>query len=225
MSNVIVHKSFEMGTAPYRFIGIYSTPSTSLAETNPNAYNAALAGMPACCHSMCDHCGTPITHHFILRDATGNKFAVGSECIKKVDDILNMSEVEYQKRQRGKDDRKAKADAKREKQNLAREAKWVAEREANGGLTDFEVIEAKREAELVLEREGYKVKFAYFINQLDDFGFAGDLMRGMRDNGTLPYGRGQDIMLSMIAKKAGRANSKAYEAKYAEAELKLEEVK
>ena len=221
----IIHKHFEMGTAPYTFVGMWSMPSISLAENNPEAYNNALREKPKMCHGTCDHCGMGILHHYILRDADRNYFSVGSECVNKLDDVENMDAVEYQKRKHQKSLRMARAEVKREQKRLDHQAKLDQQREANGGLTDYELGEKRREDELMQKRRDNEEKFAYFIDYLGlGNDFAGELAKGMRDNGQLPYGRGRSIMLEMIAKTEGRKNSKAYNAKYEEAETKLEEL-
>ena len=221
----LVHKHYRMGKAPYRFIGIYSIPSPALAEANPSAYNAQLKAMPKFCSGMCDHCGMGITHHYMLKDAEGNKFAVGSSCIDKMDDVENMFTVDYERKELEHKKRKAIREAKQLERQMKYERELEEQRQRNGGLTDNELAEQKREDEQRQKRRNNEEKFAYFIEHLGlSNGFAGDLARGMRDYGRLPTGRGLDIMLEIVAKTAGRKNSKAYDAKYEEAETKLEEL-
>lgn len=223
-NQVTVHKHFEMGTAPYRFIGVWSSPSTALAEQNPTAYNNAWAAAPASCNGCCDHCGTGITNHYIMKDAAGNTYSVGSSCIGKIDDVENLSAVEAAKKAHEKKLRKARADKKREEKRLAREAELQAQRDRNNGLTDWELNQKKqkdeREAKLKVKRE----KYAYFIDALDEGNnFEGDLWYNLTQ-GVLPHGRGLDIMLEIVAKKAGRKGSKAYDAAYDEAANELEKL-
>lgn len=75
------------------------------------------------------------------------------------------------------------------------------------------------------QRIANKQKYDFFISGLSEaYGyFAKDVAEGLRE-GRLPSGRGVTIMLEIIAKNAGRRGSKAYEAAYAEAEAKWEEV-
>lgn len=224
-----VHKNFQFGEAPFRFIGVWSAPSRSLLEQNPSAYNLQMQAKPKFCHFGCDHCGTAIEHHYVLRDAKGDKYCVGSSCISKVGNVLNLSDAEAAERKRQREIRRARAEAKREQDRLAREAKLqaklAAERERNDGLTDAEVAQQRAEKELQEKRILNKAKYAFFIDGLNEaYGnFASDVANGLRE-GRQPSGRGVTIMLEIIAKVAGRRGSNAYEAAYAEAEAKWEEV-
>jgi hypothetical protein len=224
-----VHKNFQFGEAPFTFVGVWSAPSRSLLEQNPSAYNLQMQAKPKFCHFGCDHCGTAIEHHYILRDANGDRYCVGSSCIAKVNDVLNLSDAEAAERKRQRQLRRARAEAKREQERITREAKLqarlTAERERNGGLTDAEVAQQRAEQERHQQRIINEEKFGYFIRGLSEaYGnFATDVANGLRD-GRLPSGRGVTIMLEIIAKGAGRRGSKAYESAYAEAEAKWEEV-
>ena len=220
-----VHENFQFGEAPFRFIGVWSAPSRSLLEQNPSAYNLQMQAKPKFCHFGCDHCGTAIEHHYILRDAKGDKYCVGSSCISKVGNVVNLSDAEAAERQRQRELRRARAEAKREQQRLAHEAKLDAQRERNGGLTDNELAMQKMQQEREQQRIANEQKYDYFISGLSEaYGyFAKDVAQGLRE-GRQPSGRGVTIMLEIIAKNAGRRGSKAYEAAYAEAEAKWEEV-
>ena len=88
-----VHENFQFGEAPFRFIGVWSAPSRSLLEQNPAAYNLQMQAKPKFCHFGCDHCGTAIEHHYVIRDAKGDKYCVGSSCIAKVGNVVNMSDA------------------------------------------------------------------------------------------------------------------------------------
>lgn len=224
-----VHKNFQFGEAPFKFIGVWSAPSRSLLEQNPSAYNLQMQAKPKFCHFGCDHCGTAIEHHYVLRDAKGDKYCVGSSCIAKVGNVLNLSDAEAAERKRQRELSRARAEAKREQERLAREAKLqaklAAERERNGGLTDAEVAQQRAEQERRQNRMVSREKYGYFIDGLSDAygGFAKDVSNGLCE-GRQPSGRGVTIMLEIIAKNAGRRGSKAYEAAYAEAEAKWGEV-
>lgn len=220
-----VHENFQFGEAPFRFIGVWSAPSRSLLEQNPSAYNLQMQAKPKFCHFGCDHCGTAIEHHYVLRDAKGDKYCVGSSCISKVGNVVNLSDAEAAERQRQRELRRARAEAKREQKRLAHQAKLEAQRERNGGLTDMELAMQKIQEERQQQRIANEQKYDFFISGLSEaYGyFAKDVAEGLRE-GRLPSGRGVTIMLEIIAKNAGRRGSKAYEAAYAEAEAKWEEV-
>ena len=220
----VAHKHYQMGQAPYRFITVWSAPSKSLQEANPAAYNIQMGARPKVCRFMCDHCGTGIEHHFIIRDANGAEFCVGSSCIHKIGAVFNLSDAEDAERHRQKELRRDRAEAKREAQRIAREAELDAQRERNGGLTNQELADQELKEQIRLEKEANFYRYEYFISHLlDDRGyFAKDLARSLKDGSGL-YGRGVDIMLDIIAKSAGRKNSKAYNAKLEEAKIKWEQ--
>lgn len=220
----IVHEHYQMGQAPYRFIAVWSAPSKSLQEANPAAYSIEMSARPKVCKFMCDHCGTSIEHHFIIRDANGVEFCVGSTCIDKVGQVLNLSDAEAAERNRQKELRQARAEAKREAQRIARVVELNAQRERNGGLTDWELEKQELEEQLKLEKEANANRYDYFITHLlnDGGDFAKDLARSLKESGNI-YGRGVTIMLDIIAKSAGRKGSKAYNAKREEATIKWEQ--
>ena len=132
--NIIIHKSFDMGLAPYRLVGFWSAPSI-----NDNGYQNAMDNRPNECNCMCNHCGTGIVHHYIIKDAKGDKFSVGSSCINKLNDTLLIAQVKADKLARDKVIRREKVQAKRKKAQEDADYQREAERMVNGGLTDLEV--------------------------------------------------------------------------------------
>jgi hypothetical protein len=71
---------FDLATS--KVVGFYSLPAPSLAEHNPTAYNNAIADAPKGA-GTCQHCGTPIMHHVIIRTADGKVSHVGTSCADK----------------------------------------------------------------------------------------------------------------------------------------------
>jgi hypothetical protein len=63
-------------------VGFFSLPSPSLAEQNPSAYNAAMRDVPAGAGS-CQHCGTGILHHVVIRIGT-ERYFIGRDCANRV---------------------------------------------------------------------------------------------------------------------------------------------
>lgn len=63
-------------------IGFFSLPPASLAEHNPSAYNAAMREAPKGAGS-CQHCGTGIMHHVVIRIGTEQYF-IGRDCANRV---------------------------------------------------------------------------------------------------------------------------------------------
>jgi hypothetical protein len=115
-----------LGKAPFHCVGLYSLPSTSLAASNPTAYNNALAEAPrnigcgACCY-----CGTPIVHNFIIESADKRRFVVGSDCVAKTGDAGLLKAVRAERLKVVREAREIGRRAKREE----REAAWKRERE------------------------------------------------------------------------------------------------
>jgi len=226
---VLTHKwqSLGLGDAPFKMVGLYTLPSTDLAEKNPSAYNAQLNAMPRGYGiGSCGVCGMGLTNNYLINSADGKKFAVGCDCVGKTNDSKLISETHAKKLKVAREKAQIARDAKNEARRVAREAELQAQRDRNDGLTDYEWNQKTAQDEAQARREANRSKVAYFLDHLSTDGFAGDL-RSSIENGVLPRGRGLTIMLSIIAKTAGRTNSKAYNAKYDEAEaelLKLEKV-
>ena len=122
-------------------IGFFSLPSLTIAEHNPDAYNAAMAAAPAGAGS-CSHCGTGILHHVVIRDEASRVRFVGSDCAVKVG--VPVDAVKY----RMTSDQIAARDAKRAQEIAtwqhiqqdkedARAAIVAARRELVGDLVDM----------------------------------------------------------------------------------------
>jgi len=225
MSTATVHKHFQFGIAPFRFVGIWSAPSKALLEANPEAYNAQLRSKPACCHFSCDHCGTGISNHCIIVDSTGERFSVGTDCVEKTHHTEVISKVKLALRKKAK----AARDAKREAQQQARQAAYNAELDAqrarNSGLTDAE-LSSQQAAQRAADRTAKIASIAAPILSAlkGDYGF----VASVRDNllhGHLPSGRGQDIVLEIIAKQAGRIGSPAFEIAYQQAAADFDRIR
>jgi hypothetical protein len=140
---------------PYKLTGFYSIPSTSLAEANPSVYNALLAQMPKNCGiGSCGVCGMSLVNNFIITDATGKKFSVGCDCVKKHGGTRLITEVEAQQKAIDKAKRAEKTRLKYEAQAAARKLEQEAQRERNGGMTDYELeMHNRKEKEQARIRE------------------------------------------------------------------------
>lgn len=64
-------------------IGFFSLPSAALAEANPSAYNAAMAGAPVGA-GTCANCGNGIRHHVVCRLEDGRTVFIGTDCAARV---------------------------------------------------------------------------------------------------------------------------------------------
>jgi alanyl-tRNA synthetase len=225
MNTATVHKHFHFGVAPFRFVGIWSAPSKSLCEHNPEAYNNQMRSAPECCHFSCDHCGTGIMNHCIIVDAEGNRFAVGTDCVAKTDHTEIISKVKQALRKQAQAKRDAARQAKQAARNAAYEADIQAQRDTNGGLTDYEVFQAAQEKarqnKLALAAE----ITAPVVSILEQSGgdFCLSIARAYSE-GSAPTYRAKDIVIEIVAKQAGRKGSKAYEAALDSAEDLVESI-
>jgi hypothetical protein len=195
---ILTHKFTDagLGQAPFKFIGIQEN-----AIKHANGHSQA--------GGCCDFCSTGIRWEHIILSADGKRSVVGSDCIRKVGDAKLMKASDI-----------AKKAALREKKEQARRDKWEAiqneQRDRNGGLTDWEVENKRRqeiaEAEAAANREK-AAKFAGIADRLRDWkgGFRDSVALGL-DEGRLPMGRGMDLMLEILAKQAGRKGSAKFEA-------------
>jgi len=209
-----VFENAGLGSAPFKFVGVYSIPSPSLAEHNPTAYNNQLRMMPpgyGC--GACSYCGMPIMHNYLINSADGRKFAVGCDCVQKTGDAGLIDAAKAAKR-------KAEREAREAKREADRKSRLQSERDRNGGLTDWEVKEKRRAEEKaardkLLEPIKKQLEpFAYYLERFQSSsGFCVSVAMDLRA-GKLPKGRGLDILLDILAKASGRRNSKAYEAEY-----------
>lgn len=201
-----------LGLAPFRLEGMCQIPSTSLAEANPTAYNAALRMLPQGIGiGSCAYCGTPLTNNFLIRSRDGRLFPVGSECVRKTGDRGLTDKVKVIERERRRAAREEERRVKAAQAEAKLQMALQAERERNGGLTDREMIE--REAERV--REAKVALLAPLADAMRDgrYGFRDSVAHDMT-YGHLPSGRGRVIVQEILAKLAGRRGSKACEAEY-----------
>lgn len=214
-----VYETAKLGKAPFKHMGVYSIPSSSLAEHNVDAYNYALKMMPKGYHcGICAFCGMPLTHNHLIKSSDGNTFSVGSECVTKSGDSGLMTAAEYARKEVARKKRNQEK-AKREKEREIRyQAKLQEQRERNGGLTDYE-IEKKNQQD---RKEKYRLMILPAIDILkpyaermaDGKGRFRDSIAETLKEGKLPYGNGFHITCDILAKQAGRSNSKAYKAEW-----------
>lgn len=225
--NVLTHvwQTQGLGQAPFKIIGYWSAPSKSLQEHNPNAYNMAMSSRPKCCNLCCEHCGTGIMHHCIIKSADHKIFSVGSDCVAKTHDSKLISQVKARKnkvaRERAAEKRAAAQLARQE----ARAIELQAERDRNGGLTDYEAEQAERMRQLEeLTSRNAKIA-APIINvlQQQNSNFCDDIIRSIK-NGHSISSRAQEIITEIMTKQYGRKNSKKYDAHYDEMDALVTEI-
>lgn len=218
-----------MGPAPFRFVGIATIPSPTLAEANPTAYNNALAALPRDLKNgcgSCAHCWTGIMNIHIVENANGERYGVGCDCIAKTPDkpLVRASHL-------------ARLKAERAKRNAAREARraaWLAEVvNPETGETREQEMQRKTDearaaaaAAIALEdrrRQVVRDAMANLADLLADGrgGFCDSIALDLKA-GYLPRGRALDITLDILAKiTGGRRGSKKHQAAWIELEAKF----
>lgn len=197
-----------IGKAPFVVVDVFEIPSRALLEQNPTAYNNAMADAP-CAVGGCRVCGTGLTINYIIRDAFGVLFAVGCECVKKSGDKGLIKATNSFKNQR-----------QREINHIKRmdviNTKLEQQRQANNGLTDYELA-VKQRLEADQKHADIMAPVVALLSPLADRladgkgGFCDSVSADLK-KGIIPKGRGESIMLDVLAKQAGRVNSAAYKA-------------
>jgi len=100
-------------------VGFFSLPSPSLAGHNPAAYQAAMREIPKGAGS-CQHCGTGILHHVVIRIGASQHF-IGCDCANRVGSPMVRRCV--------REKLTAEQIAERERAAEIRNAEWLAERQ------------------------------------------------------------------------------------------------
>ena len=122
-------KIFKMGAGTtYKYVGFWFPLTKKEAVNFPEMAGKIEAERPDECQGICDHCGTSIVYHHIVEDVNGERFSVGSECIKKLEDTNLANQAESVER-----------DLVKKRKALVKIEKEAFEREVNGGLTNKEM--------------------------------------------------------------------------------------
>lgn len=218
---VVMHKHYEMGRGKYKYIGVWSAPSSGTLESNPHAYNSMMESKPSYCRMCCDHCHTGIIHHHIIEDEDGKRFSVGSSCIAKLNQTELVTEFQKAEKERKAQLRIERGIQRQMERNAAYELELDEQRKKNGGLTDHEVSLEERKK---LESENDDK-----IRELSDpivallkkagGNFCYEMAKSMR-NGSMPTGGAKRIVIEVMTKQHtnSRKNSKAYKEAYPEME-------
>jgi len=159
----------------------------------------------------CHFCAHGILWRCHIVSADNKHFHVGTDCVKKTGDKGLIDTVKAEQRRI----RREKAQAKRE---AARLAGQQAQRDKNGGLTDWEFTQ-KQHADnhkiWLAKTVAPRAVLSVFADKLDDGkgGFATNIAQQLR-NGDLVSGRALHIAKEIVAKQSGRKNSKAFDAAF-----------
>jgi len=146
----------------------------------------------------CAHCGTAIRTQCIVRSADGIISKVGTTCVSKTGDKGLIDKVKAEVNRRKREARWAKEEARRQ-------AMFQEQRDRNGGLTDFELAEQRREQE---QRDHLKrmAPVVALAAELEDGkgGFRDSVARDL-ERGILPTPRGEEIVVDILGDKARQA--------------------
>jgi hypothetical protein len=194
-------------------MGKYSTPTQSeierYAKTGYRDAPRPLQGWEAM--GMCDVCGRAIRHHYFILSQDGNKFVAGSSCVRKTGDAGLTTALKEADKQQKREAREAEYAQRAREARLERERLDKEERAVYGGFTLLEHQEKFRSK----AREDLADLVEPFIRYL--FRLKGDFVRNMAEllaKEVLPSGRAAQVTKEILAKKAGRKNSKAYKKEY-----------
>ena len=206
-----------LGLPSFKFIGIAKIPAPSLGEANPTAYMNALHALPKDLKNgcgSCAHCGTAIMNIFIIRNAAGEKYGVGCDCIEKSGDQPLVRASHLAKLQADKAARRAK----REAGYAARQAEVVdaatgeTREQLQKRLNDqYRAAETAREAAELEKRKLVSAILAPYGEMMRDGqgGFRDSVGQDMQ-SGRIPTGRAAEIAAEIIGKQYGRRGTKAY---------------
>ena len=231
---VVFHAWNEKGfQAPYTLVTILETPAPPRNGAYMDAWQRIHAESNAAAKALgvslcsCYVCGMSLQANYVLRDATGKPFVVGCDCVEKIGDDQVITAVENAAKTRERNRRRELAARKVEERIAARKAELEAQRQKNGGLTDWEVEEAARLADRDSKRNAAIAANAWVLSWVPSGpsgSFVGDVS-GRLASGELvakeASPRMKAVMVEMFAKRAGRKGSKAYDAAEAEAREEL----
>lgn len=170
----------------------------------------------------CEHCGTTIKNRNFIKSADGKISVVGIDCLRKTGDEGLIAGAKRLARE-------IKAEKKESARMAALEESRQAQREKNGGKTDEEIRQEKKEAieaAIKEKREKYIAEASEHpvCKSLTKMGFEMDMQHHFYL--LRPFSAGQLAAIKRIyAKKlsGARKNSKAYKAVMPDASLAVDE--
>lgn len=237
-SNVVFHpwELAGLGLAPFRFVELAELPPKSLLEANPDAYNNRMRDLPTEVGlGSCHYCGNGIRFNFIIESFDGKRFAVGSECVRKLnlkgsDDLKLENDVRRARLAKEREKREAKRLEKRREYEEKMRPIWEANRKEREAEMDRKEEERRlREIENAAGN-AWIVEVLAKANRLgsSDFlqSFYGKLHQGSVRIDELSE-KVTRILREIYGKtKSGkRVGSKDFEAAAAEFDKKLEEMR
>lgn len=167
----------------------------------------------------CDYCSTGIRYACHIRSSDGRAFVVGTDCVRKLDRVDNrlLNDVERAVAKIEAARREAKRQAKWEAERLKNLALLQAERDQNGGLTNYEVAQQAKEREAAELAAKIEPENRWLLDVLDRVSYGSDFIDAMRDKLKTCHvsdlsERCQTILADIFAKAHGRRGSKVYDA-------------
>lgn len=113
-----------LGIGPFRCIDMFQMPNKETATMQDyQALPKVTRGGAGCCLI----CGTGLVYNYIIRDAIGDTFIVGCDCLEKINDVVLTKEMRAVRREK----RDAAKIKQRAEERAARQAQWDIERAAN----------------------------------------------------------------------------------------------
>lgn len=196
-----------LGNAPFVFIRMQENLYYPCRDIS-GGVNTSVAPVPG---GTCAYCGQGIRYECVIKSADGKEFTVGQDCVQKVGQSKLTTAVEAARK---KIERERK-DAARE---ATRQAALQAQRDANGGLTDYELREKQRMERIDAEYKAMapvREMLAPLAKNLKngEFGFRDSIARQL-EIGQLPRGNAFHLTCEILAKRAGRKGSEKYNAEF-----------
>lgn len=212
-----------MGLGPFRFVGIVSIPSSSVAEANPDAYNNALRDLPndligGC--GTCSCCGQSIMHVCIIRNAAGERYGVGTDCVLKTGNAYLGDEAKVAIAKHQRHLRWQQREAKRQAEHKVWLAQVCETGETNAARLERvrlekEAAEKRVQAERKAQQATNFNRYAFLLPILSaqsrtEGDFCYNMAARIR-NGNELSGRPLEIVGEIYARQYGRRGSKGYE--------------
>lgn len=208
------------GVAPFRVVRVYEDigPHHYVDKSGVDCY----VGSPGQPMGTCKHCGTGIAVCYVIRDANGKEFTVGSSCVEKTHDVKLITRAKALKNARNREIAKARRDAKAEAARVAWEAGRAAREQAQAAAAAQRAHDHAQTAERTMSQypdvlQALSIATGGFATELYR-----ELSQGTRTIATLSD-RQRAVVFEITAKTAGRLYSKAYETLYASLQQRHDE--
>jgi hypothetical protein len=173
-----------LAQAPFKLVAVFTIPTPG---DNVDAYNNAKREYIETVRALgvsggsCDVCGNCLLNNFVLEGVDGKRFVVGCDCVAKMGQGEVVTQVEMAKRKHERKLRRARSDAKHAARMAQYELTLQAERERNGGMTDYEMQEAARRDAARAKEQAAGQQNGWLIDALIAGGSTSEFVRAMID--------------------------------------------